>query len=96
MAGPKSVQGGRAKAVAAAPDDGYEVSWVPSMRMVVDTGAPDTARWVNLTGQSGHAYHPNYDDLAPLWATGRTVAWPGSVAAVEELATATLTLVPGA
>jgi penicillin amidase len=76
------------------PEEGYGVTWVPSMRMVVDTGAPDDARWINLTGNSGHAFHPNYSDMAPLWAANETVPWPGSPEAVEDAAVATLELVP--
>ena len=49
---------------------GYEVDWVPSMRMVVDLGDLDASTWVNLTGASGHAFHPHYDDQAPLWQRG--------------------------
>ncbi|MBL8099829.1 MAG: penicillin acylase family protein [Anaerolineales bacterium] len=48
--------------------DGYETNWLPSMRMIVDLGNLDNSQTVHTTGQSGHAYHPHYDDMAPLWA----------------------------
>src|SRR4029079_10242530 len=35
---------------------GYDVTNGPSMRMVVALGNLDASRWVNSTGQSGHAY----------------------------------------
>ncbi|HEX6034282.1 MAG TPA: penicillin acylase family protein, partial [Anaerolineales bacterium] len=48
--------------------DGYETNWLPSMRMIVDLGNLSNSVTVHTTGQSGHAYHPHYDDMAPLWA----------------------------
>ncbi|MEO8354419.1 MAG: penicillin acylase family protein [Chloroflexota bacterium] len=49
-------------------EDGYETNWLPSMRMIVDMGDFDNSVTVHTTGQSGHAYHPHYIDMAPLWA----------------------------
>jgi penicillin amidase len=48
--------------------DGYETVWLPSMRMIVDLGNLNNSVTVHTTGQSGHAYHPHYVDMAPLWA----------------------------
>jgi penicillin G amidase len=48
--------------------DGYETNWLPSMRMIVDLGDLNNSVTVHTTGQSGHAYHPHYDDMAPMWA----------------------------
>jgi len=48
--------------------DGYETNWLPSMRMIVDFSDLNASLTVHTTGQSGHAYHPHYDDMAPLWA----------------------------
>lgn len=48
--------------------DGYFVDWLPSMRMIVDLGNLNNSVTVHTTGQSGHAYHPHYADMAPLWA----------------------------
>ncbi len=53
---------------------GYEVDWVPSMRMIVDLADLDDSRWINLTGASGHAFNPHYDDQAPLWQRGGSCA----------------------
>ena len=47
---------------------GYEVTNVPSMRMIVDLGNLSNSVTVHTTGQSGHAYHEHYIDMAPLWA----------------------------
>jgi penicillin amidase len=73
---------------------GYATDWVPSMRMVVDLGDLDASRWVNLTGASGHAWHPNYTDQVSLWRRGRTTPWPFSRAATRDAAEDTLTLRP--
>jgi penicillin G amidase len=48
--------------------DGYETNWLPSMRMIVDLGNLNNSLTVHTTGQSGHAYHPHYDDMSALWA----------------------------
>lgn len=73
---------------------GYEVDWVPSMRMVVDLADLDRSRWVNLTGASGHAFHAAYADQAELWGTGGTTPMRHTERAVKADATDTLTLVP--
>jgi penicillin amidase len=76
--------------------EGYEVIWVPSMRMVVSMADLDASRWVNLTGASGHAFNGNYTDQTELWARGETRAWPFSRDAVEDAADQELTLTPRA
>lgn len=53
--------------------NGYEVNAVPSMRMVVDMADLNQSRWINLTGNSGHAFHRNYADQLPLWQEGETL-----------------------
>jgi len=45
----------------------YSVDWLPSMRMIVDLGNLGNSLSVHTTGQSGHAYHPHYIDMADLW-----------------------------
>ncbi|WP_157008568.1 penicillin acylase family protein [Agromyces laixinhei] len=73
---------------------GYAVDWVPSMRMVVDLADRDASRWINLTGASGHAFHANYADQAPLWQRGELLDWPFTREGVEADARDTLTLQP--
>ena len=70
------------------------MTWVPSMRQVVDLGDLDRSTWVNLTGNSGHAYHKNYGDQIPAWIDGEQYPWPFSQRAVLEAASDSLTLVP--
>jgi penicillin amidase len=73
---------------------GYEVDWVPSMRMVVDLSDLDRSTWVNLTGASGHPYDSHYADQTEHWADGRTYPWPFSQQAVQAAQADELTLNP--
>nr|WP_200942226.1 penicillin acylase family protein [Angustibacter sp. Root456] len=73
---------------------GYQVDWVPSMRMVVDLADLDRSTWVNLTGASGHPYDAHYADQVDHWAEGQSYAWPFSRKAVEDATADTLTLNP--
>ncbi|WP_347353556.1 penicillin acylase family protein [Intrasporangium sp.] len=74
--------------------EGYDVTAGPSMRMVVDLSALDASRWVNSTGQSGHAMSDHYTDQVDAWAANQTFPWPFSAAATERAAQHTLTLSP--
>jgi penicillin amidase len=74
--------------------DGYAVTVAPSMRMIVDLSNLDGSRWVQLTGNSAHPYHPNYTDQLELWRTGQTLPWRWTRPAIEAEATDTLVLAP--
>jgi penicillin amidase len=76
------------------PSQGYEVTWLPSMRQVVDMANLDASTWVNLTGNSGHAFNPNYVDQLDAWATGEQYPWPFGRTAVLQAGVETLTLTP--
>jgi len=73
---------------------GYRVTYVPSMRMIVDMADLDASRWIQLTGNSGHAFHPNYHDQFELWRTGETLPMRWQRESIEKAATDTLTLRP--
>jgi penicillin amidase len=75
-------------------DDPYTVTAVPSMRMIVDLSNLDASRWVQLTGNSGHAFAANYDDQFDLWRTGQNLPMHWERASVQSDATHTLTLSP--
>lgn len=92
--GPYELGGGSAivNAIGWDASQGYGVDWVPSMRMVVDLDDVDRSTWINLTGASGHAFHPNYDDQAPLWQRGETRQWPFTLDAIVASARDTLLL----
>ena len=67
--GPFAASGGSAivNATGWDADEDYTVVSLPSMRMVVDLGNLDASLTVHTTGQSGHAYHPHYIDMADPW-----------------------------
>ncbi|UUT34369.1 penicillin acylase family protein [Microbacterium elymi] len=67
--GPFPVGGGSSVVDATGWDigDDFSVVTVPSMRMVVDLSDLDASTWNNLTGESGHAFHPNYYDQTDAW-----------------------------
>ncbi|MGW2372765.1 MULTISPECIES: penicillin acylase family protein [Kitasatospora] len=63
---------------------GYQVDWIPSMRMVVDLNDLDSSRWINVGGESGHAFHANYNDQTDLWLKGKLLTWAFTPDAVEK------------
>ncbi|WP_405789252.1 penicillin acylase family protein [Streptomyces sp. NBC_00029] len=94
--GPWDVGGGEATVNATGwnASSGYGVTWVPSMRMVVNLNDLDKSRWINLTGASGHAYNAHYTDQTTMWAKGELLEWPFGKDAVEKATVDTLTLKP--
>lgn len=48
----------------------YAVSVGPSYRQIFNLGDASSARVVLPPGQSGHAFHPQYDDQTQLWING--------------------------
>ncbi len=50
---------------------GFEATSLPSWRMVVDMADFTRAVAIHTTGQSGHAFHPHYDDMIPRWREGQ-------------------------
>ncbi|MFF7675015.1 penicillin acylase family protein [Actinacidiphila glaucinigra] len=73
---------------------GYEVVWVPSMRMVVSLDDFDKSRWINLTGASGHAYSSHYTDQTTKWAKGELLPWVFTKEPVDGATEDTLALTP--
>lgn len=94
--GPYELAGGSAVVNAVGWDatSGYQVDWVPSMRQVISLENFDDSTWINLTGASGHAFHANYTDQAPLWRDHETRPWLFTPAAINQNAANTLTLEP--
>lgn len=74
------------------PAAGYEVDAVPSMRMIVDMSNLDSSRWVQVSGESGHAFSAHYSDQLDLWRTGQTLPMPWSEPSIRRSATDILTL----
>ncbi|MEV7088517.1 penicillin acylase family protein [Streptomyces sp. NPDC093085] len=94
--GPWNMSGGEAAVNATGWNaaGGYDVVWVPSMRMVVNVGDWDKSRWINLTGASGHAYSPHYTDQTDKWAKGELLDWSYTPKAVQNSTKDVLTLKP--
>ncbi len=94
--GPYPVSGGTSLVNATSwyPPDGYEVTWVPSLRMVVDLADFDASRALHTTGQSGHIFDPHYRDLVERWAGNEPLPFSWSDEAVAELTVDRLTLSP--
>ncbi|WP_457492904.1 penicillin acylase family protein [Streptomyces sp. P5_D11] len=94
--GPWNLGGGEAAVNASGWNaaGGYEVIWVPSMRMVVNVGDWDKSRWINLTGASGHAFSAHYTDQTDKWVNGDLLDWSFGTNAVAKATKDTLTLKP--
>ncbi|TDD01825.1 penicillin acylase family protein [Nonomuraea deserti] len=94
--GPLSVPGGKdaVNATGWNVQRGYEITAVPSMRMIVDLSDLDKSQWINLTGASGHAFHDNYVDQAEAWARGDLLPMLSTREAVKKAAVHTLRLNP--
>lgn len=94
--GPITTSGGSSivNATGWTPSAGYQVDWVPSMRMLLDFSDLDASTWVNLTGNSGHAYNPHYVDQLDSWQTGQTYPFPFTATAVQAATQDHLILTP--
>lgn len=73
----------------------FEVTWSPSMRMIVDLSDFSASRTIHTTGQSGHAFHDHYIDFAPKWAAGEYHPMRWTDEQVESATKGVLVLVPG-
>ncbi|HEY2673768.1 MAG TPA: penicillin acylase family protein [Rugosimonospora sp.] len=94
--GPVGVSGGSniVDATGWNPSVGYEVNAVPSMRMIVDMSNLDGSRWIQLTGESGHAFSDHYHDQFDLWRTGKTLPMPWTESGIRASSVDTLTIAP--
>lgn len=72
----------------------YEVGSVPSMRMIVDLSNLQNSLTIHTTGQSGHAYHPHYNDMVDPWRKIEYNPMHWERAAIEDAAEGTLRLTP--
>ncbi len=74
----------------------FEVTWSPSMRMIVDLADFAASRTIHTTGQSGHAFHDHYIDFAPRWESGAYHPMRWTDEQVDESTEGVLVLIPGA
>lgn len=54
----------------------YDVTTIPSMRMIAALGDPDGLLIIGPLGQSGQPGHRHYDDLTRMWHEGKLVRIP--------------------
>ena len=62
--------------------------------MIVDMSDFSRSQAIHTTGQSGHAYHPHYDDMIRKWIEVQYNPYLFSRAEVDKYAEGTLTLTP--
>ncbi|MCK5645162.1 MAG: penicillin acylase family protein [Anaerolineales bacterium] len=72
----------------------YQVGSVPSMRMVVDLSELSNSYTMHTTGQSGHAFHKHYIDMAEPWGNIEFHSMLWTRVQVEADAEGHLTLIP--
>lgn len=72
----------------------FGVSYLPSYRQIVDLGGLDRSLSIHTTGQSGHPFHPHYDDMIDLWRNGQYHPMLWERQQVESAAANHLRLIP--
>lgn len=95
--GPFETSGGASivNATSWEPTDGsYAVTALPSKRTVYDLSDWSNSTQIHSMGQSGHAYHPNYVDMTPLWAQGETLPMLWQLEEIQAAAAALMILQP--
>lgn len=72
----------------------FEVTDIPSLRMIVDLGNLDNSVAIHTPGQSGHAFHSHYNDMVEPWRKieYHQMLWESKN--VTKNTTATLKLIP--
>ena len=70
----------------------FDVTTIPSMRLVADLADPDGLHISEPLGQSGQPGHRHYDDLTPLWLRGDLVKLPLTEEGVRRVAREILVL----
>jgi len=94
--GPFATNGGKAIVNNTSWDavEGYEVTNLPSMRAIYDMSDLSNSLTMHTTGQSGHAFHPHYIDMAPLWADVQYYSMLWNLEAIQADAEGHLVLAP--
>jgi penicillin amidase len=62
--------------------------------MIVDLSDLTNSLTIHTTGQSGHAYHPNYINMADMWRTIQYHPMLWQFTTIQEQAESTLILTP--
>jgi penicillin amidase len=72
----------------------YDVSEIPSARLIVDLSRPDASRLVLPLGQSGQLFDRHAHDQLRAWSTGRDFPLPFTRKAVEAATISSIQFVP--
>ncbi|MGJ5628755.1 penicillin acylase family protein [Nostoc sp. CALU 1950] len=72
----------------------FEVTDIPSLRMIVDLGNLDNSVAIHTPGQSGHAFHSHYNDMVDPWRKIEYHQMLWEQKSVANNTTVTLKLVP--
>ncbi|NDJ20540.1 penicillin acylase family protein [Nostoc sp. B(2019)] len=75
----------------------FEVTDIPSMRMIVDLGNLDNSLAIHTPGQSGHAFHQHYADMVDPWGKieYHSMLWQEKAISAKTAATLKLELLSG-
>jgi penicillin amidase len=94
--GPYRTSGGSAivNATSWSTQSTFEVPSLPSERVIMDLSNWQNSQSIHPTGQSGHAYHPHYIDMADPWRLIEYHPQHWERAAIEADAEAYLRLIP--
>jgi penicillin amidase len=76
------------------PAEPFDVATVPSYRQIIDLADFTRSVSVHTTGQSGHPFHPHYDDMIDLWRNIQLHPMLWARGDVEAFAADHLTLTP--
>ncbi len=71
----------------------FEVTHIPSLRMIIDLAKFDNSQAIHSTGQSGHAFNRHYTDMIEPWRDVKyhSMLWEDDI---DEKAESTLLLIP--
>ena len=72
----------------------FAADHTPSLRLLVEAGRFEDARFVHTQGQSGLPQSPHFSDMADLWAAGEFAPMVMDRALVEGISNNRLTLLP--
>ncbi len=72
----------------------FEVTHIPSLRMIVDLASFDNSQAIHSTGQSGHAFNRHYTDMIEPWRNIKYHSMPWENNEIDEKSKSTLFLRP--
>ncbi|BAY87051.1 putative penicillin amidase [Calothrix parasitica NIES-267] len=77
-----------------ANESSFEVTHIPSFRMILDLAKFDNSQAIHSTGQSGHAFNRHYTDMIESWRNVQyhSILWEDEK--IDKKAKSTLVLIP--